>query len=207
MNETLIIDTNAALATPSQQIKIEPLPLYDENHPMLKVLIPEYKQSLPNPIMDILIKRLKMTMKLYGGIGLSANQCGVFERVFVIGTDQFQIACINSRIIGKAPSTTKESEGCLSYPGLYLKIDRPSWVDVEFIDEAGVTKQMHLEGITARCFQHELDHMNGIRMVEYAGPVTLQMARKKQKKIVKDIIRNLKKPNETKAKTFSLDGK
>lgn len=193
MSETLVIDTGAGLSTPSQQVRVEPLPLYDENHPMLKVQIPEYKSALPNSIMDLLVKRLKMTMKLYGGIGLSANQCGVFERVFVIGTDQFQIACINPRIVTKAPSTIKESEGCLSYPGLYVKIDRPDWVEVEFTDETGALKQMRLEGVTARCFQHEFDHMNGIRMVEHVGPVALQMARKKQDKVIKKIVRNKKK--------------
>lgn len=190
MSETLIIDTGAALSQPTKQIMVEPLPLYDENHPMLKVQIPEYKQSLPNPLMELLIKRLKMTMKQYGGIGLSANQCGVFERVFVIGTDDFQIACINPRIVGKSPSTIKEKEGCLSYPGLYVKLDRPDWVEVEYTDENGQLVQTRLEGITARCFQHELDHMNGIRMTDHVGPVALQMARKKQKKIVKMIVRN-----------------
>jgi peptide deformylase len=193
MSETLVIDTGATLSTPSQQVRVEPLPLYDENHPMLKVQVPEYKHNLPNPLMDLLVKRLKMTMKLYGGIGLSANQCGVFERVFVIGTDQFQIACINPRIVGKSPSTIKESEGCLSYPGLYVKIDRPDWVEVEFTDESGELKQMRLEGVTARCFQHELDHMDGIRMTDHVGPVALQMARKKQEKIIKKIVRHKKK--------------
>jgi peptide deformylase len=190
MSETLIIDTGAALSQPSQQVRVEPLPLYDENHPMLKVQVPEYKHALPNPLMELLIKRLKMTMKLYGGIGLSANQCGVFERVFVIGTDEFQIACVNPRIIGKSPSTIKEKEGCLSYPGLYLKIDRPDWIDVEYTDENGQLVQSRLEGITARCFQHELDHMNGIRMTDHVGPVALQMARKKQTKITKMVVRN-----------------
>jgi len=193
MSETLIIDTGAALATPTQQVRVEPLPLYDENHPMLKVQIPEYKFDLPNPLMEMLVKRLKMTMKLYGGIGLSANQCGVFERVFVIGTDHFQIACINPRIIGQAPSTIKAEEGCLSFPGLHVKLDRPDWVEVEFTNEMGELKQMRLEGITARCFQHELDHMNGIRMIDHIGPVALQMARKKQEKIIKKIVRHKKK--------------
>jgi len=193
MSDTLIIDTGASLEIPSQQVRVEPLPLYDENHPMLKVQMPEYKSALPNPIMDLLVKRLKMTMKLYGGIGLSANQCGVFERVFVIGTDQFQIACINPRIINNAPSTIKESEGCLSYPGFYVKIDRPDWVEVEFVDETGSTKQIRLEGLTARSFQHELDHMNGIRITDHVGPVALQMARKKQDKVIKKIIRDKKK--------------
>jgi peptide deformylase len=193
MSETLIIDTVAAIGMPEQQVRVEPLPLYDENHPMLKVQIPEYKFDLPNPLMEMLVKRLKMTMKLYGGIGLSANQCGVFERVFVIGTDHFQIACINPRIIGQAPSTIKAEEGCLSFPGLHVKLDRPDWVEVEFTNEMGELKQMRLEGITARCFQHELDHMNGIRMIDHIGPVALQMARKKQDKIIKKIVRNKKK--------------
>ena len=193
MSETLIIDTSAAIGTPTQQVRVEPLPLYDENHPMLKVQIPEYKFDLPNPLMEMLVKRLKMTMKLYGGIGLSANQCGVFERVFVIGTDHFQIACINPRIIGQAPSTIKAEEGCLSFPGLHVKLDRPDWVEVEFTNEMGELKQMRLEGITARCFQHELDHMNGIRMIDHIGPVALQMARKKQEKIIKKIVRHKKK--------------
>jgi peptide deformylase len=193
MSETLIIDTGAAIGMPTQQVRVEPLPLYDENHPMLKVQIPEYKFDLPNPLMEMLVKRLKMTMKLYGGIGLSANQCGVFERVFVIGTDHFQIACINPRIIGKAPSTIKAEEGCLSFPGLHVKLDRPDWVEVEFTNEMGELKQMRLEGITARCFQHELDHMNGIRMIDHIGPVALQMARKKQEKIIKKIVRHKKK--------------
>ena len=193
MSETLIIDTGAAIGTPTQQVRVEPLPLYDENHPMLKVQIPEYKFDLPNPLMEMLVKRLKMTMKLYGGIGLSANQCGVFERVFVIGTDHFQIACINPRIIGQAPSTIKTEEGCLSFPGLHVKLDRPDWVEVEFTNEMGELKQMRLDGITARCFQHELDHMNGIRMIDHIGPVALQMARKKQEKIIKKIVRHKKK--------------
>jgi peptide deformylase len=193
MSETLIIDTVAAIGMPEQEVRVEPLPLYDENHPMLKVQIPEYKFDLPNPLMEMLVKRLKMTMKLYGGIGLSANQCGVFERVFVIGTDHFQIACINPRIIGQAPSTIKAEEGCLSFPGLHVKLDRPDWVEVEFTNEMGELKQMRLEGITARCFQHELDHMNGIRMIDHIGPVALQMARKKQEKIIKKIVRHKKK--------------
>jgi len=189
--DTLVIDTGGS--APIKEVKIEPLPLYDENHAMLKQVIPEYKNNLPNPLMELLIKRLKMTMKLYGGIGLSANQCGVFERVFVIGTDHFQIACVNPKIIATSEDTIKESEGCLSFPGLYVKIDRPSWIDVEFIDEMGSVKQMRLEGVTARCFQHELDHMNGIRMVEKVGPVALQLARQKQEKMIKKIIRHKKK--------------
>lgn len=188
---SFIIDTGAILKP--EQTRVEPLPLYDENHPMLRVQIPEYKGQLPNHNMELLIKRLKLTMKLYGGVGLSANQCGVFERVFVIGHEEFSIACINPRIVGKSPTTKKDNEGCLSYPGLFVNIDRPDWVEVEYTDENGKLVQQKLEGVTARCFQHELDHMNGVRFTDLVGPAALMVARRKQAKLIKKIVRHKKK--------------
>ena len=190
MSDILTIDTGVGIVEPKQ---IEPLPLYDENHPMLRMPIPEYKGALPSPVMTNLIKRLKLTMKLYGGIGLSANQCGIFERVFIIGTDEFQLACINPKLIGTSAGMIKADEGCLSFPGLYIKIDRPNSIQVEFTDENGQVQQTMLEGLSARCFLHELDHMNGKKFIEYVGPVALQMARKKQDKLMKKVIRNQKK--------------
>jgi peptide deformylase len=190
MSDTFTIDTGAGIAI---EETIEPLPVYDENHPMLKQKIPEHQYALPSPVMSKLAKRLKMTMKLFGGIGLSANQCGVFERMFVIGTDQFQIVCINPKIVNSSSAMNKSDEGCLSFPGLYLKIDRPEWIEVEFTNEDGVVQQMRLEGLTARCFQHELDHLNGIRFIDNMKPVALQMARKKQKKLMQRVIRKNEK--------------
>jgi len=184
--DTLIIDTGANIV---KEERIEPLPLFDEKHPMLAQKVPEYTQAIPNQNMTNLVKRLKMTMKLYGGVGLSANQCGIFERVFVIGTDQFQIACINPKIIAASNVAAKDNEGCLTFPGLYCKIERPDWVEVEFTTPDGELKQMKLDGATARCFQHELDHLNGIKFVDKIGPVALQMAKKKQQKLIKTITR------------------
>jgi peptide deformylase len=187
MSETFVIDT--ATSVVQEPVQLEPLPLYDENHPMLKQAIPEYDIPLPNVNMYKLIARLKMTMKLYGGVGLSANQCGVFQRVFVIGTDQFQIACINPKVVKFNAEPVKGNEGCLSFPGLFLNTSRCENVDVEFTDENGNTRTMTLEGITARCFLHELDHLNGIRFVEHVGPVALAQGRRKQSKIVKRVAR------------------
>ena len=112
MSDTFTIDTGVGIATDEV---IDPLSVYDENHPMLRQKIPEYPYALPSPVMTKLAKRLKMTMKLFGGIGLSANQCGVFERIFVIGTDQFQIACINPKIINVSSTINRSAEGCLSF--------------------------------------------------------------------------------------------
>jgi peptide deformylase len=189
MSEILTIDTTDGLDTSE---KVEPLPLMTEDHPMLRQKIPEYKGKLPTGMMTHLIKRLKMTMKLYGGVGLSANQCGVFERVFVIGTDDFQLACVNPRIVEIEGQPEKNNEGCLSYPGLFLKIERPSVIIGEWLHENGELKRARLSGITAQCFQHELDHMNGVRFTEHVGTVALRMARQKQVKTIKKIMRKQK---------------
>lgn len=191
MSDTLIIDTGAGLTKNTPQL-IEPLPLYDENYPMLKMKIPEFTGSLPDKEMTTLAAQLKMTMKLYGGVGLSANQCGVFERMFVIGTDQFQMVCINPKIIETEGEIEKGNEGCLSFPGLFVKVERPSTIVAEWSTEQGEVKRARLSGITARCFQHELDHLNGVKFVEHVKPVALQLARQKQQKVIKKFARKNK---------------
>ena len=184
MNDFITIDTSAGIAKPK---KLGPLPLYDENFYLLEEVMPDYIGSLPNPSISEIAERMRITMKDFNGLGLSANQCGIKLRAFIIGTDQFQIFCINPKVLSQSEETTKDNEGCLSFPGLFCKIDRPKSVEVEFTTQNGETKQMTLEGLTARCFLHELDHLNGIKFINRIGPVSLQMARKKQTKLIKKV--------------------
>ena len=83
----------------------------------------------------------------------------------------------------------KDAEGCLSFPGLSVKISRASWITAEYYDESGKLHNVRMEGLTARCYQHELDHMNGVKFTTYVKPVALQLARDKQKKLIKKIKR------------------
>ena len=189
MSEILTIDTAAGVVKEEQ---IEALPLYNENFVMLDDEIPEYADGLPNAYMSNLIKRLKYTMKLYNGIGLSANQCGVYERVFVIGTDQFQMACINPKVIEVSEELVKDNEGCLSFPAFFLNLSRPKWIEVEYTNENGERTQVKLDGLTARCFLHELDHLNGVKFTSYVGAVAMQQAKRKQEKLIKKIVRRKK---------------
>ena len=173
-----------------QERKIEPFPLYDENHSMMKQCIPEYNLSLlPNPVMENIVNRLKMTMKLYNGLGLSANQCGVFERVFIVGNEEIVIVCLNPKLIKASDDLIKDNEGCLSFPGLFLKVERASSVEVEYYDLQGKKYNTTFTGLTARCFLHELDHMNGITMDKHAKPLALKMAKEKQGKLFKRVKR------------------
>ena len=173
-----------------QEKEVEPFPLYDENHPMMKQRIPEYDITLlPNPVMTHTINRLKMTMKLYNGLGLSANQCGVFERVFIVGNEEIVIVCINPKLIKASDDLIKDNEGCLSFPGLFLKVERASSVEVEYYDLQGKKYNTTFTGLTARCFLHELDHMNGITMDKHVKPLALKMAKEKQGKLFKRVKR------------------
>lgn len=188
MSEMITINTESIV-----EKKLDPLPIYGENYAGLRIPIKEYDVSLlPNAEMYNLVKQLKMTMKLYNGIGLSANQCGINRRVFVIGTDQFQIACINPKIISRSEEDEKQREGCLSFPGLFVPVKRSKSIDVEYYDENGLLRSVHMEGITAQCFQHELDHMNGVVFIEHVGEVTIRLARQKQQKFIKNIKRKMK---------------
>lgn len=125
------------------------------------------------------------TMKNFKGIGLSANQIGIMERVFVM-YDNFQdrsiIACFNPKIVSESKETSYEEEGCLSYPGLFVKIRRPESVSVEFEDENGTKQEQIMHGLESRVFQHELDHMEGTTFIKKANRVALDMAKKKKLK-------------------------
>lgn len=189
MSEILTIDTTENIV---KKQTIDPLPLYDDTFSMLQDEIPLYDDPLPNPQMTNLVQRLKMTLKKFGGIGLSANQCGVFERVFVIGYEDESFACINPKVIEYSSEIIKEKEGCLSYPGMYLTIPRYKWIVAEFTNEQGQVIQQRFEGITARCYLHELDHMNGVRFVDHVGPVAIRMAKQKQEKNIKKMQRKMK---------------
>jgi len=125
-----------------------------------------------------------------GGIGLAANQIGLKKRVFVIGSNNIPgfpapFALFNPRIIEASPKTALDREGCLSYPGLFLMVKRPAWVVAEYQDSQGNTKEIKIDGYLAKCFQHELDHLDGICFVDKVSPLKLNLAMKKIRKVNK----------------------
>jgi peptide deformylase len=193
MNDTIIIDTEAGIKSTVQDSELEILPLYDDSHPMLAQKIPLYTGSFPNGTLTVLAKRLKMTMKLYNGLGLAANQCGVFERMFVMQHDGKVLTCINPKIIDESDETQSIKEGCLSFPGMFVNAKRSKWITAQWTDEEGNEYEGMMEGVPAVVFQHELDHLNGVKMTEYLGPLALKMAKEKQMKFIKKIKRQHKK--------------
>ena len=107
-------------------------------------------------------------MKKSKGIGLAAPQVGISARVFVIQTDftlsGMPMHCFNPRIVNYSKELIQIEEGCLSFPGETFKIKRSAIIDVEYYNHKGELIQGILAGIKSICFQHELDHLDGIVM-------------------------------------------
>lgn len=121
------------------------------------------------------------------GIGLAANQIGITKRVFVMGSENIPnfpkpFALFNPKIVEHSKETVLDQEGCLSYPGLYLTVTRPNWIVAEYQDYRGNTHDIKIDGYLAKCFQHELDHLNGICFVDRVSQLKLQLAMKKLRK-------------------------
>ena len=101
----------------------------------------------------------------HNGIGISANQIGIWERAFAMVRDienNEVMVCFNPRIIKSYSEEVEMEEGCLSYPELFLKIKRPDKIIVKYEDEDKKTHKLKLQGLASRVFQHEYDHMEGI---------------------------------------------
>lgn len=139
---------------------------------------------------ELLEKKMIDFMKKENGIGLAANQVGITKRVFVMGSGRIPdfplpFAVFNPQILETSKGTTSDREGCLSYPGLFLTVKRPSWIIAEYQNSRGDIIEAQFEGYLSKCFQHELDHLDGICFVDKVSPMKLNLAMKKFRKIHK----------------------
>ncbi|NLT94996.1 MAG: peptide deformylase [Clostridia bacterium] len=114
-----------------------------------------------------LINNMAETMYDANGVGLAAPQVGVSKRVIVIDVGQGLIALINPEII-KVSGEQTDAEGCLSFPGLVGEVTRAAKVKVKGLTPEGKEVVLEGEGLLARAFQHEIDHLDGILFVDKA---------------------------------------
>ena len=111
-----------------------------------------------------LVNRMQILMHREGGIGLAANQCGERVRMFIMLIDGEFWECFNPEILEYSSDLAEMNEGCLSFPGESCIINRPDSILVKYFNIAGIEIIERLTGLPSRCFQHELDHLNGITM-------------------------------------------
>lgn len=137
-----------------------------------------------------LVRDMFETMYHADGIGLAAPQIGLSKRVIVVdlrrGEDEDDesrsVAIVNPVVAWSSQETDKQSEGCLSIPGLEEVVRRPSAVRVEGRDPEGGEIHVEADGLFARALQHEIDHVNGILFLDRVSPLKRKMLLKKWKK-------------------------
>ena len=179
MSDVITFNTEDAVKTPVKQ-QVEIFKLVPETDPILNEVMPEFDFSNPPVNPNTFASSLVETCKRHNGLGLSANQCGFNYRVFVMGMDDNYVAFFNPKLVSMSDEMALMDEGCLSYPLLSLKISRPKEIMVEYQDFNGEIRNTKLTGISARCFLHELDHMNGITYHTHVKPLSLKMAEKRR---------------------------
>lgn len=136
-----------------------------------------------------LVDNMLATMYDAPGIGLAATQINVHERIVVIDVSEegdSPLTLINPEL-KLTDGVAETQEGCLSIPGIYETIARPSDVQVSAIDREGNQFELEADGILATCIQHEIDHLEGKLFVDYLSPLKRNRIRKKMIKFVRDL--------------------
>ena len=136
---------------------------------------------------DKISKEMIEMMLKYKGVGLASNQVGIDAQIFVMGEEN-PITVINPMVTEVGTEKIEMEEGCLSFPGLYMKVKRPSVVSVQYLDTKQKECIIKLEGFHARVFLHEFDHLQGITFDQRVSKLRLEMAKKKQEKILKGFV-------------------
>ena len=121
-----------------------------------------------------LVDRMGRLMKEANGVGLAANQMGVLRRVFVYQTadEEPLVALVNPRIVAVSEELASDEEGCLSIgaASVVVEVERPTTVTIEAFSPTGEPIRIEAEGLAARVVQHELDHLDGVLIIDRTSP-------------------------------------
>lgn len=176
---------------------IRPYEIYDlvkSTDPVLKQICKPF--DFENPPIDPvhLASSLFETMFKHSGLGLAAPQVGIPYRVFVVGFDNSnKQVFFNPEIVERSRREDENLEGCLSFQRLFFRVSRSQEITIKYQHVNGVWKEDKFVGLTARCIQHEYDHLDGVCFTERVGKTTLMMAREKERKLRIKMTRDARK--------------
>ncbi len=135
-----------------------------------------------------LVDDLFTTMVSADGAGLAAPQIGVSRRVLVVDVrqvagDHARVALVNPRVVERSDDEEKDTEGCLSIPGVSELVRRPVHIVVEGKDPFGEDVRFEAEGFYARALLHEIDHLDGVLFIDHLSPLKRRMLLKRYRKL------------------------
>ena len=134
-----------------------------------------------------LIEDMADAMYQDDGVGLAAPQIGVSKRVIVMDAGAGFKALINPEILTKSRETEAVEEGCLSLPAIRLDVTRPVEISVRALTSQGQEMEFQAKGLHARVIQHEVDHLNGVLIIDHAGPIQNTLIHSKLKKLERTV--------------------
>ena len=137
------------------------------------------------PSLKKLIQEMIVSMELNEGVGLAAPQVGISQRIIIVKDAEQNHGFLNPEILSHSKNQETDEEGCLSLPGIFLKIKRAKIVEVLAQTPQGKTVRIQAKGLGARIFQHEIDHLNGKLIIDRISPFKRFQIRKKLKNLQK----------------------
>lgn len=166
-----------------RKIIIEPDPILREKSSPLEKVDNELRK-----LMDDMLE----TMYSAPGIGLAAVQVGILKRLIVIDISKEDekknpIFFVNPEIIYQSSKMSTYEEGCLSLPGFYAEVERPTECHINYLDYNGKRKKLEADGLLATCIQHEVDHLNGVLFIDHISKLKRDMIIKKLRKNKKEL--------------------
>lgn len=123
--------------------------------------VKEFDEQLEKLAQDMLA-----TMREHEGVGLAANQVGRLKRILVAAIEDDEFVIVNPMIEDRSEEAAKETEGCLSIPGIQVGVERPTVITISGSDATGNPVRMEVTDLLARVFQHEVDHLDGVTILE-----------------------------------------
>lgn len=129
----------------------------------------------PGSLDAAFLEEMGMIMYAAKGIGLAAPQIGVLKRFFIYDVMGDLRIVLNPEILERSEKAESEEEGCLSFPGVSLKVPRATRIKARYFDQNGKGYGLELEGVEARVFQHEFDHLNGKLFIDYLSVAKRRM--------------------------------
>lgn len=167
------------------------LPILKYPDPALKKISESVITTDFNDDFQVFLDNMIETMYADDGMGLAANQVGYFKRIFFMdesSTRKEPIIFINPEIISQSEEMTEDREGCLSFPGVVLKLKRPKYISMRALDRHGNEFITEREGYSARCMHHEFEHLNGIHFFDHLSALKRELAESKLKKYLRRIL-------------------
>lgn len=140
---------------------------------------------------------LEETMAEEDGLGLAATQVGIDQRLLILARQAFEgeagkgqpnVVIANPAVVWESPERELGEEGCLSFPGVFIQVERPKRVRIRAFDRNGEAFEIEGEGLGARAILHEIDHLNGVVMIDHVSHLTRKRALKKHERNQKALV-------------------